>query len=94
MGGAINPRIPQLDEEATAYTFGLGVEMAAFSASWQRAEGSTMAFVQDSGNGPALALVGRVTGATARIGVKADFRSGAGRIRYMPCAPHRAKLLD
>jgi hypothetical protein len=37
------------------------------------AEGSAMAFVQDSGNGATLALAGRVTGATARIGVKANF---------------------
>ena len=73
VGGAINPRIPQLDEEATAYTFGLGVEMARIFSIMAAAEGSTMAFVQDSGNGPALALVGRVTGSTARIGVKADF---------------------
>ena len=73
VGGAINPRIPQLDEEATAYTFGLGVEMARIFSIMAVAEGSTIAFVQDSGNGPALALVGRVTGSTARIGVKADF---------------------
>ena len=73
VGGAINPRIPQLDEEATAYTFGLGVEMARIFSIMAAAQGSAMAFVQDSGDGPALALVGRVTGATARIGVKADF---------------------
>jgi len=72
-GGAVNPRIPQVDEEATAYTFGLGVEMARIFSIMAAAQGSTMAFVQDSGDGRTLALVGRVTGATARIGVKADF---------------------
>lgn len=73
VGGAINPRIPQLDEAATSYTLGLGAEMARIFSIMAAAEGSAMAFVQDSGNGATLALAGRATGATARIGVKADF---------------------
>jgi len=73
VGGAVNPQIPQLDEKGTSYTFGLGVEMARIFNIMAAAEGSAMAFVQDSGNGATLALAGRVTGATARIGVKANF---------------------
>jgi len=73
VGGAVNPQIPQLDEKGTSYTFGLGVEMTRIFNIMAAAEGSAMAFVQDSGNGATLALAGRVTGATARIGVKANF---------------------
>ncbi|MGI6131081.1 MAG: hypothetical protein ACOYES_04340 [Bacillota bacterium] len=73
VGGAVNPRIPQLDEAATSYTFGLGAEMARIFSIMAAVEGSAMAFVQDSGNGAILALAGRATGATARIGVTADF---------------------
>ena len=73
LGGSMNPRIPRLDEVATSYTFGLGVEMARIFSIMAAVEGSAMAFVQDSGNGPTLALAGRATGATARIGVTANF---------------------
>ena len=73
VGAAVNPRIPRHDDAATAYTLGLGAEMARIFSIMAAAEGSAMAFVQDSGNGAIYAIAGRATGATARIGVRANF---------------------
>ncbi len=73
VGAAVNPRLPLLDQGITSYTFGLGAEMARIFSIMAAVEGSAMAYAQDSGAGLSLALAGRATAATARIGVKADF---------------------
>lgn len=73
LGGAVNPKVPRGDGEAVSYTFGLGAETARIFSIMAAVEGSAMAFLQGSGDGLRLALAGRITGATARIGVTADF---------------------
>ncbi|HAI87029.1 MAG TPA: hypothetical protein DCL63_08595 [Firmicutes bacterium] len=73
LGGAVNPKVPRVAEETMSCTFGLGAETARIFSIMAAVEGSAMAYLQSSGDGLRLALTGRITGATARIGVKADF---------------------
>ena len=73
IGGAICPSSPAFSEGSAAYTFGLGAEMARVFSLMAAAEGSVMAYLQDCGDGPVMALVGQATGSTARIGLRTNF---------------------
>ncbi|MGI6517609.1 MAG: hypothetical protein ACOX4C_02280 [Bacillota bacterium] len=73
LGGAVSPSSPAFLEGSAAYTFGFGGEMARVFSLMAAAEGSVMAYLQDLGTGPMVAVVGEATGSTARIGLKADF---------------------
>ncbi len=73
LGGAVSPSSPAFLEGSAAYTFGFGGEMARVFSLMAAAEGSVMAYLQNLGTGPMVAVVGEATGSTARIGLKADF---------------------
>lgn len=73
VGGAANPNLGSIPTDAAGYTFGFGAETARIFSMMAAVEGSAIAFVQDTGAGCNLALAGRCTGATARIGVNTNF---------------------
>ncbi|MEA4884053.1 MAG: hypothetical protein VB144_10450 [Clostridia bacterium] len=84
LGGAVNPGVAGSSLGTTAYTFGLGADVAKMFSLVAAVEASGMLYVQDNGDGARLAGVGRATGSTARIGLTTDFGMAPEGFDAMP----------
>ncbi|MCR4426551.1 MAG: hypothetical protein NUW23_10245 [Firmicutes bacterium] len=71
-GGSINPTVFGEHEGSIPYTIGLGADWARMWSLVAAVQSSGILYLQDLGDGPAIAAVGRATGSTARIGLQTE----------------------